>query len=111
MHTLTSIAHHFLSVDTSLTNSNLAVFPCLLSSAPSGANSLDAAFSTIAIHEQELLHVLLGAVERDVRVVGDEMARVPTVSFVVTGRRAIKSKELVKVFDAKGGVSYYVPFL
>ena len=108
MHTLTSIAHRFLSVDTSLTNSNLAVFPCLLSSAPSGANSLDAAFSTIAIHEQELLHVLLGAVERDVRVMGDEMARVPTVSFVVT---AIKSEELVKVFDAKGEVSYYVPFL
>jgi len=30
---------------------------------------------------------------------------VPTVSFVVTGQRAIKSKEVVNVFDAKGRVA------
>jgi hypothetical protein len=81
---------------------------------PSNANSLDASFEAIAIHEQQLLKVLLGfltdpeQVERGVRVVGDEkvgMSRVPTVSFVVTGQRAMKSKDIVKVFDAKDGVS------
>jgi hypothetical protein len=47
-------------------------------------------------------------VKRGVRVLGDDKvgaSRVSIVSFVVTGQRAIKSKEVVKVFDAKGEVS------
>ena len=97
-----------------------AVLPYLLSIAPAKANSLDAAFSAIAAHGINLLQTLLGFLtaseqfERGIRVVGDDKigpGRVPTVSFVVTGQRAIKSKDIVKVFDAKGGVSYDVsPF-
>jgi hypothetical protein len=42
--------------------------------------------------------------------VGDgnaRMERVPTISFVVTSQRVIKSKDVVKMFDAKGGVSTF----
>ncbi|KIM85965.1 hypothetical protein PILCRDRAFT_816514 [Piloderma croceum F 1598] len=125
LHPLTSLVHHFLKVDTlpyklqpggpgyEIAYATTAVVPYLLSLSPSNANSLDASFEAIAIHEQQLLKVLLGfltdpeQVERGVRVVGDEkvgMSRVPTVSFVVTGQRAMKSKDIVKVFDAKDGV-------
>lgn len=94
--------------------STTAVLPYLLSLAPPNSNSLDGAFDAIASYEQKLLEVLLGFLaapeqfERGIRVVGDDkvgMGRVPTVSFVVTGQRAMKSKDIVNVFDAKGGVS------
>jgi len=122
---LTSLVHHFLQVDTlpyklqpggpgyEIAYATTAVVPYLLSLSPN-ANSLDASFEAITIHEQQLLKVLLGfltapeQVERGVRVVGDDKVgidRVPTVSFVVTGQRAMKSKDIVKVFDAKDGVS------
>ena len=44
---------------------------------------------------------------RGVRIVGEEsvnLERVPTVSFVVTGQRPLKSRDIVEVFDKKGGV-------
>ena len=122
---LSSLAHHFLPVDTKsykiqpggsgyeLTYGTTAVVPYLKSLAQSG--SLDDAFDVIAAHENKLLEVILGyltsaeARERGVRVVGDERwgkdtSREPTVSFVVTGQRAMKSKDVVAVFDKKGGV-------
>jgi hypothetical protein len=100
--------------------STTAILPYLISLSPSNAKSLEASFDAIAAYEQNLLNVLLGfltapeQVERGVRVVGDDkvgMGRVPTVSFVVTGQRAIKSKDIVKVFDAKGGVSAILRYL
>jgi len=45
--------------------------------------------------------------ERGVRIVGEEtvdLNRVPTISFVVVGQRAIKSRAIVEVFDKKGGI-------
>jgi len=90
------------------------VLPYLLSLTPS--NDLNATFEAIAEHEQTLLHRLLGyltdakQVERGVRIVGDEnvsMVRVPTISFVVSGdhwHKAIRSQDIVKAFDKKGGV-------
>jgi hypothetical protein len=118
--------HHFLKVDNlpykrqpggpgyEIVYSTTAVLPYLLSLSAANADSLEASFDAIAVYEQKLLEPLLGFLtapeqfERGVRVVGDDkpgMGRVPTVSFVVTGQRAIKSKDVVKVFDAKGGVS------
>lgn len=87
------------------------VIPYLLSLTPAG--DLKATFDAIAEYEQTLLKPLLAYLTdpaqeaRGVRVVGEEKAglsRVPTISFVVVGERAIESKEVVKVFDAKGGV-------
>ncbi|KAJ8475319.1 hypothetical protein ONZ45_g15652 [Pleurotus djamor] len=129
---VSSIAHHFLPTNTSyklqpggpgyeIPYGTTGVIPYLLSlvpppTAPSSDATiahLDAAFSAIAVHEQELLKPLLGfltakeQVERGVRIVGTEEAglnRVPTVSFVVVGPRAIESKAIVNVFDKKGGV-------
>lgn len=50
--------------------------------------------------------------ERGVRVVGNAKARgperVPTISFIVVGQKAIKSKDVVKAFDKKGGVCHFV---
>lgn len=43
-------------------------------------------------------------------IVGDErggLGRVPTVSFVVRGERPIRSKNVVEVFDKKGGVRFF----
>jgi len=44
---------------------------------------------------------------RGVRIVGEEtvnMERVPTVSFVVVGQHPLKSRDIVDVFDKKGGI-------
>lgn len=48
-----------------------------------------------------------GKHKRGVRIVGTEQGsvdRVPTISFVVIGQKAMKSKDVVKVFDQKGGI-------
>jgi hypothetical protein len=124
LHALTSIVDHFRKVDTlprklqpggpgyELVYSTTAILPYLLSLSPS--NSLNASFEAIASYERKLLGVLLGfltapeQVKRGVRVLGDDKvgtSRVPIVSFVVTGQRAIRSKEVVKVYDAKGEVN------
>ncbi len=88
------------------------VIPYLLSLTPE--NDLKATFNAIAAHEQALVEPLLSFLTdpvqeaRGVRVVGEEksgLTRVPTISFLVVGERPIKSKEVVKVFDKKGGVS------
>ena len=92
------------------------VIPYLLSLTPQ--NDLKASFEAIADHEQALLQPLLGFLtdptqkERGVRIVGSEqsgLSRVPTVSFVVVGQRALKSRDIVEVFDKKGGVSCFLP--
>ena len=119
---LSSLAHHFLAVATKpyklqpggpgyeLPYSCTAVPLYLRGLTPAG--TLDAAWAAVAAHEQELLGPLLGYLrgkrERGVRIVGDETegaTRVPTVSFVVVGDRAMRSPDVVKAFDAKGDVS------
>ena len=121
-HSLTSLAHHFLSVDTKpyklqpggpgyeLVYGCTAVPPYLKSLTPAG--TLVAAFDAISAHEQDLLKLLLGYLRskeaRGVRIVGDEFegpSRVPTISFVVVGERAMRSMDVVKAFDLKGDVS------
>ncbi|KZV69801.1 PLP-dependent transferase [Peniophora sp. CONT] len=125
---VSALTHHFLSVDDvsyklmpggpgyELAYGVTAVLPYLLSLAPSSttaddASALDAAWAAIAEHEQSLLEPLLGFLrsqeERGVKIVGDSMhgaSRVPTVSFVVQGERPMQSKDVVKVFDQKGGI-------
>ncbi|KAK0465638.1 pyridoxal phosphate-dependent transferase [Armillaria novae-zelandiae] len=87
------------------------VIPYLLSL--TAENSLKASFEAIAKHEQALVEPLLAYLThadqqaRGVRVVGEEypgLMRVPTISFVVVGERPMKSKNVVKIFDQKGGV-------
>ncbi|KAJ8079316.1 hypothetical protein PM082_021818 [Marasmius tenuissimus] len=118
--TITSIVHHFLNVHSisyklqpggpgyELVYGTTGVLPYLLSLTPS--NDLKASFEAIADQERKLIAPLLEyltaseQVKKGVRVVGDEKAggdRVPTISFVVEGR---KSKDIVKVFDSKGGI-------
>ncbi|KAG2143141.1 pyridoxal phosphate-dependent transferase [Suillus cothurnatus] len=120
---LTSIAHHFLKVDNDLYKVQpggpgyelvygaTAVVPYLKSLTPD--DDLVASFDAIANHEQTLLAPLLRfltdpkQVSRGVRVVGTSkinLSRVPTVSFVVVGQNAIKSKDIVGAFDKKGGI-------
>ncbi|RPD58030.1 PLP-dependent transferase [Lentinus tigrinus ALCF2SS1-7] len=118
---LTSLGHHFLDIDTKpyklqpggpgyeLVYGCTGVPPYLRSLTPSG--SLEDAWAVIAAHEQTLLEPLLaylrGKADRGVRIVGEEKAglgRVPTVSFVVVGERAIRSPDVVSVFDKKGNV-------
>ncbi|KAF8656071.1 hypothetical protein AX16_002771 [Volvariella volvacea WC 439] len=120
---VTSIVHHFLKVGSTsyklqpggpgyeLVYGTTGVIPYLLSLTPS--NSLKATFEAIAQHEQTLLKPLIGylvsdeAYERGVRIVGEEgigLSRVPTVSFVVVGQRAVSSRKIVEFFDQKGGV-------
>ena len=121
---LTSLAHHFLPVDSKaykllpggagyeLTYASSGVLSYLQSLSPIG--DVDDAFVRIANHEQELVKPLLGyltsAVARanGVRVVGSEvsgLSRAPTISFVVVGQKSVKSKDIVSYFDKKGGVS------
>ena len=119
---LASLAHHFLDVDTKpyklqpggpgyeLVYGCTGVPPYLRSLTPTG--SLEDAWAAIAAHEQTLLEPLLaylrGKADRGVRIVGEEKAgfgRVPTVSFVVVGERAVRSRDVVSVFDKKGNVS------
>ncbi|KAF9493874.1 PLP-dependent transferase [Pleurotus eryngii] len=132
---VTSIAHHFLPVGSTayklqpggpgyeLVYGTTGVLPYLISLVPPPTKvassedptiaHLDAAFSAIAAHEQELLKPLLGfltapeQIERGVRIVGTEqigLSRVPTVSFVVVGPKAKRSQDIVEVFDKKGRV-------
>lgn len=123
MNSVTSIAHHFIdAADHSyklqpggpgyeVVYGSTGVLDYLLSLTP--ARDLGKTYDAIAVHEQALLLPLLTFLtdpvqyERGVRVVGEEtvgLSRVPTVSFVVTGQRAVKSKDIVQVFDKKGGV-------
>lgn len=120
---LKSLAHHFLAVHGSpqkiqvggpgyeLVHAASGVVPYLLSLTPE--NKLEASFAAIAQYEQSLLRPLLSFLtdkqqyDRGVRLVGTstiDPSRVPTVSFVVTGQRAIKSKDLVAEFDKEGNV-------
>lgn len=122
-HSVTKIVHHFLDVDTvayklqpgghgyELVYGTTGVIQYLLSLTPK--NDLRATFDAIAAHEQTLLHPLISFLvdpvqkERGVRIVGEEtvnLERVPTVSFVVTGQRPLKSRTIVDFFDKKGGV-------
>lgn len=120
---LKSLAHHFLAVHGSpqkiqvggpgyeLVHAASGVVPYLLSLTPE--NKLEASFAAIAQYEQSLLRPLLSFLtdkqqyDRGVRLVGTstiDPSRVPTVSFVITGQRAIKSKDLVAEFDKEGNV-------
>ncbi|KAG2129556.1 pyridoxal phosphate-dependent transferase [Suillus bovinus] len=124
---LKSIAHHFLEVDDKpyklqpdgqgyeLVYGATAVVPYLKSLTPE--DDLAASFDAIANHEQTLLAPLLGFLtdarqfDRGVRIVGTseiDLSRVTTVSFVVVGQNAIKSKDIVGAFDKKGeiGIRY-----
>ena len=98
------------------------VVPYLLSLTPE--NNLEASFAAIAQYEQGLLQPLLSFLtdkqqyDRGVRLFGTstiDMSRVPTVSFVITGQRAIKSKDVVAEFDKERDVrlflSVYARFL
>ncbi|KAG1748292.1 pyridoxal phosphate-dependent transferase [Suillus paluster] len=121
---LTSIAHDFLKVDDKpykfqpggpgheLVYGAAAIVPYLKSLTPE--DDLAASFNAIANHERELLAPLLlfltdaKQVDRGVRIVGTSeinLSRVPTVSFVVVGQNAIKSKDIVGAFEKKGGIS------
>jgi len=120
---LESISHHFLAVNSSpqkiqvggpgyeLVHAATGVVPYLLSLTPE--NNLEASFAAMAEHEQTLVRALLSFLtdkqqyDRGVRLVGTstiDLTRVPTISFVVIGQRAIKSKDLVAVFDKEGGI-------
>jgi len=90
----------------------------LLSLAP--ANTLEATWDVIAQHEQTLVAPLIHYLtdpkqwERGVRLVGDasiNLMRAPTISFVVVGDRAIKSRAIVEIFDEKGGVSVQMKWI
>ncbi|KAF8132449.1 pyridoxal phosphate-dependent transferase [Boletus edulis] len=120
---LKSIVHDFLAVNNSkqkiqlggpgyeLVHGASGVVSYLLSLIPE--NNLDATFTAIAQHEQNLLRPLLAFLtdkqqyDRGVRLVGTstiDLSRVPTVSFVVTGRRAMKSKDIVAEFDKERNI-------
>ncbi|OJT11262.1 hypothetical protein TRAPUB_12215 [Trametes pubescens] len=118
---LSSLGHHFLKIGTKpyklqpggpgyeLTYACTGVPPYIRSLTPEG--TLEAAWAAVAQHEQKLLVPLLNFLQskasRGVRIVGQEdagLARVPTVSFVVVGDRAIRSPDVVRPFDAKGNV-------
>jgi len=131
---VTSLAHHFLSAgkayrmdvpkDASqayklqpggpgyeVVYGTTSVVPYFLSLTP--ANDLEATFAAIKAHETKLVTALLSyltapeQVARGVRIVGIEEPsedRLPTVSFVVVGDRPMRSTEVVKVFDKRGGI-------
>ncbi|RXW18739.1 hypothetical protein EST38_g7102, partial [Candolleomyces aberdarensis] len=120
---VTSIVHHFLDVDKvasklqpggpgyELVYATTGVVQYLQSLTPD--NSLSSAHDAMAEHEQTLLRPLISFLtdpaqwDRGVRIVGDDtvhLGRVPTVSFVVVGPRATKSKDIVKEFDRRGKV-------
>ncbi|KAF8214621.1 pyridoxal phosphate-dependent transferase [Mycena galopus ATCC 62051] len=119
---VSSIVHHFLpgaradklqpgGPGYEIVYGTTAVIPYLLSLTP--AHDLDATFAAIAAHETQLVTALLSYLTapeqeaRGVRVVGVEKPsadRVPTVSFVMVGERAMRSKEVVRVFDERGGI-------
>lgn len=123
---VTPIVHHFLKSyvgDTGyrlqpggpgyeLVYGTTAIIPYLLSLTSAG--TLEASFDAIAAHERTLVEPLLAylthpdRVAKGVRVVGEEevnLQRLPTISFVVVGEHSRQSRDIVKVFDQKGGVS------
>lgn len=123
-HSVTQIVHHFLKVENvayklqpggpgyEIVHGTTGVNAYLLSLTPK--NDLKATFEAIAVHEQTILEPLMSFLTdpaqkaRGVRIVGEEtvnLERVPTVSFVVVGQRPLKSRDIVDVFDQKGGVS------
>ncbi|KAJ7596072.1 pyridoxal phosphate-dependent transferase [Mycena floridula] len=118
-----SIVHHFLDVKDKSSKlqpggpgyetiyGTIGVSSYLESLSPTG--DLKSTFNEIIKHEQDLVRPLLAYLTdpaqeaRGVRIVGDEkpgMTRTPTISFVVVGEKPIPSKEVVKVFDQKGGI-------
>lgn len=119
---VTSIAHHFLSVDDKsyklqgpsgpgyeLTYSTTAVLGYLLSLTP--ANSLSDSYEAIKAHEHSLVERLLGYLKsqaaRGVQIVGQattDSTRAPTISFLVRGERPLASRAVVAAFDKHGGV-------
>jgi hypothetical protein len=126
-HSVTKIVHHFLKVENvayklqpggpgyELVYSTTGVNAYLLSLTP--RNDLKATFEAITAHEQTLLEPLMSFLTapvqkaRGVRIVGEEIVnleRAPTVSFVVIGQRSLKSRDIVEVFDKKGGVSAFL---
>ena len=123
-HSVTQIVHHFLKVENvayklqpggpgyEIVYGTTGVNAYLLSLTPK--KDLKATFEAIATHEQTILEPLMSFLTdpaqkaRGVRIVGEEavnLERVPTVSFVVIGQRPLKSRDIVDVFDKKGGVS------
>ena len=127
---VTSLVHHFLKVDHTssklhpggpgyeLVYATTGVVAYLLSLTP--ANTLEATWDVIAQHEQTLVAPLIHYLtdpkqwERGVRLVGDasiNLMRAPTISFVVVGDRAIKSRAIVEIFDEKGGVSVQMKWI
>ncbi|KXN86196.1 putative cysteine desulfurase [Leucoagaricus sp. SymC.cos] len=120
---VTPLVHHFLKVDQTsyklqpggpgyeLVYATTGVVSYLLSLTP--VKTLQATWNAVAQHEQTLVSPLIQYLTdpkqwaRGVRVVGSEsvnLTRVPTISFVVVGDRAIKSKAIVEIFDRKGGI-------
>jgi selenocysteine lyase/cysteine desulfurase len=123
---ISSIVHHFLDVNSTsyklqpggpgyeLVYGSTGILDYLLSL--TSHNDLKKTFEAIATHEQTLVNALLSYLtdpsqrERGVRVVGSEkggLSRVPTISFVVVGQRPLKSKDVVRAFDQKGGVRLF----
>ncbi|KAH9942236.1 PLP-dependent transferase [Epithele typhae] len=111
---LTSLGHHFLRIDSKpykLQPGGPGYELTYACTGPHPRGTLAAGWAAVAAHEQALLAPLLaylrGKAARGVRIVGDEQAgaaRVPTVSFVVVGARAVRSPDVVKAFDAKGDI-------
>ncbi|KAG5643748.1 hypothetical protein DXG03_009682 [Asterophora parasitica] len=120
---LSPLVHHFLDYSHTsyklqpggpsyeLAYGTTAAVAYLESLTPSG--DVRDAFEAIALHEQTLVKPLLGFLtadkqrERGVRVVGEEhagLSRVPTISFVVVGQKPLRSRDIVAVFDKKGGI-------
>jgi len=119
---VTSIVHHFLHAEHAYKlqpggpgyetlYGTTSALPYLLSLTP--ANDLTATFEAIAAHETKLVTALLSYLTapeqaaRGIRVVGVEEpgpTRLPTISFVVVGDRPMRSKDVVKVFDERGGI-------
>ncbi|KAI0343660.1 PLP-dependent transferase [Trametopsis cervina] len=118
---VSSLAHHFLSVDSKaaklqpggagyeLVWSCTAIPVYLRSLTPSG--TLEDAFNVISEHDENIVGLLLEFLRskkgRGVKIVGDENTgptRAPTVSFVVQGENPISSRDVVKAFDNKGNI-------
>ncbi|KAG9311445.1 pyridoxal phosphate-dependent transferase [Chiua virens] len=105
---LKSLSHHFLVLDN---------HPMKIQVGGPGYELVHGAswssFAAIAEHEQSLVRTLLSFLtdkqqyDRGVRLFGTsaiDLSRVPTVSFVVVGQRAIKSKDVVAEFDKEGNI-------
>ncbi|KAJ3489833.1 hypothetical protein NLI96_g1854 [Meripilus lineatus] len=120
---VSSLSHHFLDVKTKSYKLQPGgpgyelVYACTGVTAYlkslSVTHTIEATFELIKEHEQGLIARLLmflrsdWCTRRGVRIVGDHSigpARVPTISFVVIGDRAIRSQDIVKAFDQQGDI-------